>query len=179
MAFLCRTWSLQKATWGLYSFLTSDHLQNRTQYTVMFCYIIDQVVSLRDQYWCCLIYWSFISTMGLSTPSTSVRMTSSLMVQQSQVQCLAPSLQQKGRAQPCQNGPRHTAGHEPAMCSCSPENQLYPRLFQKKCGQQVKGSDPAPLLYTGETSTGVLYLNVESSVRETNGHVKACPEEAQ
>jgi len=28
-------------------------------------------------------------------------------------------------------------GHEPEMCRCSPENQPYLGLHQKKCGQQV------------------------------------------
>ena len=30
------------------------------------------------------------------------------------------------------------------MCICSPESQPYPRLHQKKCGQQVKGGYSAP-----------------------------------
>jgi len=29
------------------------------------------------------------------------------------------------------------------VCSCSPESQPYPGLHQKKCDQQVKGSDSA------------------------------------
>lgn len=107
--------------------------------------------------------------MRLSAPSTSVRMTSSCVVQlihmrdwtsfreiktglssghephevqQHQVQGFAPRLQQlllsiqpeeqKDRAQPCQKGLRHTARHDPAMYLCSPENQPYPRLLQKK-----------------------------------------------
>ena len=40
------------------------------------------------------------------------------------------------------------AGHKLAMCPHSPEGQLYPGLHQKKCGQQVKGDDPAALLST-------------------------------
>jgi len=32
------------------------------------------------------------------------------------------------------------------MCACSPEGQLYPGLHQEKVGQQVEGSDSAPLL---------------------------------
>jgi len=53
------------------------------------------------------------------------------------------------------------------VCPCSPESQPYPRLHQKKCGQQVKGGDSAPLLCIGETLPGVLQLDLESSV-ETN-----------
>jgi len=52
------------------------------------------------------------------------------------------------------------AGHEPAICSHSPKSQPYPGLHQKKCGQQVKGDDPAPLVCTGEVSSGVsLFLS--------------------
>jgi len=38
--------------------------------------------------------------------------------------------------------------------------------------QQVKGNDPASLLYTGETSPGVLCPDVESSVQEGHGSVE-------
>jgi len=48
------------------------------------------------------------------------------------------------------------AGHEPALCPSSPQSQPYPGLRQKKHGQQVKGSDPAPLLCPDETSPGAL-----------------------
>jgi len=59
------------------------------------------------------------------------------------------------------------AGHEPAMCPHSPESQMCPGLHQKKCGQQVKRGNTAPLLCPGETLPGVLCLDVESSVQET------------
>ena len=39
------------------------------------------------------------------------------------------------------------AGHEPPMCTRSPEGQPYPGLHQEKCGQQVEGGDSAPLLH--------------------------------
>ena len=48
------------------------------------------------------------------------------------------------------------AGHEPVVCPRSSESQPYLGLHQKKCGPQVEGGDPAPLLCTGETSPGVL-----------------------
>ena len=61
------------------------------------------------------------------------------------------------------------------MCPHSPEGQPYPGLHQKKCGQQVEGGDPAPLLCTGETSPGVLHPDVESSVQERHRTPGAYP----
>ena len=63
------------------------------------------------------------------------------------------------------------AGHEPAVCPCSPESQPHPGLHLKKCGQQVNGSDPAPLLCADEASPGVLRPDVESSGQERHGPV--------
>ena len=67
--------------------------------------------------------------------------------------------------------------HEPAMSPHSPESQLFPGLHQMKCGQQVKGGDPASLLHAGEASPEVLHPDVKSSVQERDGSVGACPEE--
>lgn len=39
------------------------------------------------------------------------------------------------------------AGHEPPICSCSPESQLNPRAHQKKQDQKVQGGGSAPLLH--------------------------------
>ena len=61
------------------------------------------------------------------------------------------------------------------MYPCTPESQLYPGLHQK-CGQQVEGGDPAPLLCAGEASPGVLCSDVVSSVQERHGPVGVCPE---
>lgn len=38
------------------------------------------------------------------------------------------------------------------MCTCNPESQMYPRLHQEKCDQQVVGGDSAPILCLHETS---------------------------
>jgi len=64
------------------------------------------------------------------------------------------------------------------MCHCSPENQLYSGLHQKKCDQQVKGGDPAPLLCSAKTSLVVMHPDVESSAQERHGPVGPCLEES-
>jgi len=43
------------------------------------------------------------------------------------------------------------------------ESQPYPRLHQKKCGQQGDRGDPAPLLCTGEASPGAPYPDLTIS----------------
>ena len=63
------------------------------------------------------------------------------------------------------------------MCLLSPESQPYPELHQKKQGQQGEEGDSASLLCSGETSPGVLYPDVESSVQERHGPAGACSEE--
>jgi len=67
-------------------------------------------------------------------------------------------------------------GHELATCPYSPKNQLYPGLHPEKCGQQVEGGDPAPLLCIGEASPRVLHPDVDLSVQERCGPVGVCPE---
>ena len=57
------------------------------------------------------------------------------------------------------------------------ECQLYPGLHQKQRGQQGEGGDPASLLCTGQASPEVLHPDVESSVQERCGPVKARPKE--
>ena len=61
------------------------------------------------------------------------------------------------------------AQHTPAVCSHSPESQLYPGLHQKKRGQQV--------LCSGKTSPGVLHPALEPSAQEWHGAVGVGPEE--
>lgn len=69
------------------------------------------------------------------------------------------------------------------MYPCSPECQTHPGLHQKKHdqvsgqGQQVKESDPDPLLRAGEASLGVLCPDVEFSVQNRHGLVGEHPEE--
>jgi len=47
----------------------------------------------------------------------------------------------------------------------------------RNTGKLITTVDPAPLLCAGETSPGVLHPNVELSVQEKCGPVRACPEE--
>ena len=56
---------------------------------------------------------------------------------------------------------------------------LYPELQQKRCGKQVKGGDPAPLLCACEVSPGVLHPDVESSVGERDRPAGVCLEEGR
>ena len=63
------------------------------------------------------------------------------------------------------------------MCAHSPESQLSPGLHQKKCGQQVKRVDSAPLLCAGETPPGVLCPALEPSKQERHRPVGVGPEE--
>jgi len=60
------------------------------------------------------------------------------------------------------------------VCARSPEGQLH----QKNRGQQVRRGDSAPLLRSGETSSGVLHPALEPSVQERHGPVGGGPEEA-
>jgi len=53
--------------------------------------------------------------------------------------------------------------------------QPYPGLYQKQCGQQVKGGDSAPPLRPGENPPGVLRPALEHSAQERHG---ADPEES-
>jgi len=70
--------------------------------------------------------------------------------------------------QPCREWPGGAgglkAGHEPPTCARSPEGQPYPRLSQKKRGQQVDGDDSATLLCSGETSPGAECPALEMAV---------------
>jgi len=63
------------------------------------------------------------------------------------------------------------------MCTHSPEDQLYPGLYQKQRGQQVEGGDSTPLLGSGETPLGVLCPALEPSAHEGHAAVRAGPEE--
>ena len=54
------------------------------------------------------------------------------------------------------------------VCTHSAEGQLYLALHQEKCDQQVEGGDFVPLLYSHETSPGVLCPFLEPPTQE--GH---------
>jgi len=60
----------------------------------------------------------------------------------------------------------------------SPDSPPYPGPHQKIYGKWVKRGDPAPLLFTGEASPGVLCPDVESSVQDRCGPVGAFPEQS-
>ena len=68
------------------------------------------------------------------------------------------------------------AGHQPTMCPHSPADQPYSGPHQKMRGQKITGGDPAPLLCAGETSPGLLHLDIESSVQERHRPVGAQPQ---
>ena len=62
------------------------------------------------------------------------------------------------------------------MCARSPESPSYPGL-QKQHGQQVKGSDSAPLRCSRETPPGVLRSALGPPTSEGHGPVGTSPEE--
>lgn len=67
------------------------------------------------------------------------------------------------------------AGHNPAMCTCSPESRLNTGPHQKQCGQQVQGGDSA--LLSGETPLGELHPALGSPTSGRCGHVEVSPGE--
>ena len=73
----------------------------------------------------------------------------------------------------CREGPGCSGGqhvgHEPAVCLCGQEDQWYPGVHYKECGQQVKGGDPPALLCPGEATSGVLCPVLGFSVQERQG----------
>ena len=74
------------------------------------------------------------------------------------------------REELCREGPGCPAGqqvdHVPAVCFCGQEGQWYPGLLLKKCGQQVEGGCPSPLVCPGEATSGKLCPVLGSSVKE-------------
>ena len=110
-------------------------------------------------------------------------------VQQSQMQDIAPESQvntswgRKGIRIVLPKGFGSTSGwqtgHESTVCPWSLESLPYPGLYQKQCGQQVKESDPPPLLFPGEASPGALCPDMESSIQKRHRPAGVCPEKDQ
>ena len=83
--------------------------------------------------------------------------------------------------QPCGEGPGgpggQEAGHEPAVCACSPEGQLCAGLHQNGGGQQGEGGDCAPLLSSWEAPSAVLRPGLGATAQEGRGALGGGPEE--
>jgi len=47
--------------------------------------------------------------------------------------------------------------YEPAVCPGGQEGQWHPGLYQEWCSEQDSGSNPAPVLGTGEASPQVMH----------------------
>jgi len=62
------------------------------------------------------------------------------------------------------------------VCSCSPENQLYPVLQQIDCDQQGEGDD-CPLLCFHEVPPAVMHLALGFTAQEGHGPARVGPEE--
>ena len=56
------------------------------------------------------------------------------------------------------------------QCPCGQEGQWYSGVHQEQCSQQVKGSDPPPLLSPGEATFGVLCPVLGSPVQRKTGN---------
>ena len=63
------------------------------------------------------------------------------------------------------------------MCAYSPEGQLYPGLHPEKYDQQVEEGVSASLLFSHETSPGVLQTVLVPPKQEGHGAVGMGPEE--
>ena len=70
------------------------------------------------------------------------------------------------------------AEHEPAVCTCSPEGQLYHRLHQKRQGYQGNESDCLSLLCPSKASSGVLHSGPRLPAQKGCRAVGGGPEEA-
>jgi len=56
--------------------------------------------------------------------------------------------------------------HEPAVCPCGQEGKWLPGVYYKKCGHEVQGGDPPPLLCPVKDTSGVLCPILAASVQK-------------
>lgn len=77
-----------------------------------------------------------------------------------------------------EKGKRHEGGHEPAVCSCSLEGQLYPGLHQKSGGRREREVILPPLLGPCEAPSEVLCPSLRIPEKERHRGAGSSPEES-
>ena len=67
--------------------------------------------------------------------------------------------------------------HKPAVCICSPGEQAYPGLHQKKSGQQGERGWLSSLLCPCEVPSGLLHSSLVPPAQDVCGTTRVCPTE--